>query len=61
MSGVGGLKCFFTMFCAAFPNLSYTVDDEIAERDMVIQGVNWPLYPTSPEAQYVCFKNSATN
>jgi hypothetical protein len=47
MSGVGGLKRFFTMFCAAFPNLSHTVDDEIAEEDMVIQGVNWPLVSLS--------------
>lgn len=34
--GPGGLKDAVTMFRAAFPDLQYTVDDDIAERDLVM-------------------------
>jgi len=37
--GVAGLTAFFTMLRAAFPDLHYTVEDEIAEGDKVTQRV----------------------
>ncbi len=35
--GNEGFKAFVTMFRAAFPDLHYTIDDEIAEGDRVVQ------------------------
>jgi len=35
--GNEGFKAFVTMFRAAFPDLHYTIDDEIAEGDLVVQ------------------------
>ena len=35
--GLEGLKMFFAAFRAAFPDLHYHLDDEIAEGDMVVQ------------------------
>ena len=35
--GNEGFKAFLTMFRAAFPDLHYTIDDEIAEGDRVVQ------------------------
>src|SRR3989442_227228 len=35
--GVQGLKLFFTAFRAAFPDLHYTIEDTIAEGNMVAQ------------------------
>lgn len=32
-----GTKAFLTMFRAAFPDLHYTIDDEVAEGDRVVQ------------------------
>ena len=32
-----GFKAFMTMFRAAFPDLHYTIDDEVAEGDRVVQ------------------------
>jgi steroid delta-isomerase-like uncharacterized protein len=32
-----GFKTFITMFRAAFPDLHYTIDDEVAEGDRVVQ------------------------
>lgn len=34
--GPGGLKDAVTLFRAAFPDLRYTIDDEMAERDLVM-------------------------
>jgi len=34
--GPGGLKAAVTMFRAAFPDLRYSIDDEMAERDLVM-------------------------
>jgi predicted ester cyclase len=34
--GPAGLKAAVTLFRGAFPDLDYTVDDEIAERDLVV-------------------------
>ena len=36
---IEGLKAFLTMFRAAFPDLHYTINDEIAEGDKVVQYV----------------------
>ena len=36
-AGNEGFKMFITTFRAAFPDLHYTVDDEIAEGDKVVQ------------------------
>jgi predicted ester cyclase len=38
-AGLEGLKRFTTMFRTAFPDLSYTIDDEIADGDRVVQRV----------------------
>ncbi len=38
-SGLEGFKQFTTSFRAAFPDLRYTIDDEIAEGDKVVQRV----------------------
>ena len=38
-SGLEGLKGFISMLRAAFPDLYYTTDDEIAEGDKVVQRV----------------------
>lgn len=35
--GTAGLKAFFGMFRAAFPDLHYTLEDTIAEGDKVVQ------------------------
>jgi steroid delta-isomerase-like uncharacterized protein len=35
--GVEGFKMFFTAFRAAFPDLQYHIEDEIAEGNMVVQ------------------------
>ncbi len=35
--GNEGFKAFLTMFRAAFPDLHYTIDDEIAEGDRIVQ------------------------
>ncbi len=34
---IEGVKAFFTMFRAAFPDLHYTIEDEVAEGDRVWQ------------------------
>lgn len=36
-AGDEGFKVFITMFRTAFPDLHYTIDDEIAEGDRVVQ------------------------
>lgn len=36
-AGNEGFKVFITMFRTAFPDLHYTIDDEIAEGDRVVQ------------------------
>jgi steroid delta-isomerase-like uncharacterized protein len=36
-AGTEGFKGFVAMFRAAFPDLHYTIDDEIAEGDRVVQ------------------------
>jgi len=36
-AGNEGFKVFITMFRTAFPDLRYTIDDEIAEGDRVVQ------------------------
>jgi steroid delta-isomerase-like uncharacterized protein len=38
-AGNEGFKVFITMFRAAFPDLRYTIDDEIAEGDKVVERV----------------------
>ena len=38
-AGLAGFKQFTTMFRNAFPDLSYTIDDEIADGDRVVQRV----------------------
>ena len=38
-AGNEGFKAFITMFRAAFPDLRYTIDDEIAEGDKVVERV----------------------
>ncbi len=38
-AGLAGLKQFFTDFRSAFPDLSYTIDDTLAEGDKVVQRV----------------------
>jgi len=38
-AGVEGVKMFFTGFRAAFPDLKYVVEDEIAEGDMLVHRV----------------------
>jgi steroid delta-isomerase-like uncharacterized protein len=40
-SGVEGVKQFFTMFRGAFPDLGYTIEDMIAEGDMVVTRNHW--------------------
>ena len=36
-AGNEGIKAFFTMFRAAFPDLHYTIEDTIAEGDRLVQ------------------------
>jgi predicted ester cyclase len=38
-AGNEGFKVFITMFRTAFPDLAYTIDDEIAEGDRVVERV----------------------
>jgi steroid delta-isomerase-like uncharacterized protein len=38
-AGNEGFKVFITMFRAAFPDLRYTIDDEIAQGDKVVERV----------------------
>lgn len=35
--GVEGLRLFFTMFRSAFPDLHYTIEDSVAEGNIVVQ------------------------
>ena|SRR5437899_2971856 len=40
-SGRGGVIQFFTMFRSAFPDLHYTIEDQIAEGDKVVTRNIW--------------------
>ena len=39
--GLAGVKQFFTMFHAAFPDLHYTIEDQVAEGDKVVTRTTW--------------------
>ena len=40
-SGREGVKQFFTMFHSAFPDLKYTIEDQVAEEDRVVTRHTW--------------------
>lgn len=40
-TGLEGVKQFFTMFRSAFPDLSYKIEDQIAEGDKVMTRTTW--------------------